>query len=132
MTTQTEFLASIGGLSIDIGAVVERTNQTLRLMGRTEGGPTGETLRDAGVAQATKTNAEWLDMARGVARGVEATKGSVCADDVRDLMAFPPATSAAWGALFLGKGWRLDKNLRDKNEHDADWINDIYSSKEIS
>ena len=64
--------------------------------------PTGEELRDAGIASVSRYS--WVDSARGVAEAICRVRGTVTTDDIHHVMNAEPAPHPnAWGALFHDK-----------------------------
>lgn len=64
---------------------------------------------EAALTNLEAANQSWLAWARSEAKTISAVHGSVTSDDIReaaDKCGLLPDSSHAWGALFLGKGWR--------------------------
>ena len=64
--------------------------------------------KEAGIAQAHEHSPTWVDLARATARDIARARGTVTADDVREVlypMGIVPAHYNAWGAVFR-KGFR--------------------------
>lgn len=59
--------------------------------------------RDEGLKQVAANNQDFLKQARGTARLIAQTKGTVTADDVRNGCPLIPIHPNAWGAVFKSK-----------------------------
>lgn len=62
-------------------------------------------------------NLTWLEWARSEAMTISAVKGSVTSDDIReacDRYGLQPDSSHAFGALFVGTGWRCSGRERSR------------------
>ena len=66
------------------------------------------TARDMGITIACLNNADYLSLAKPVAREIYYRQGHVTSDDVRKAMeerGYEPNSGAIFGALFRGKDW---------------------------
>ena len=69
--------------------------------------PTGEQLRDAGVAKVYKNHSAWVDKARSTAKAIAAWRGSVSIDEVLEACPRPESVHPnATGSIFREKCWK--------------------------
>ena len=70
------------------------------------------TLRDQGIRQVAENNAEFLEIARNIARSLAELRIEITSDDVRRNCPIEPLHPNAWGAVFKTKEWEWTGKFR--------------------